>query len=99
MPTSRWKFDAKILRHAMLVCSESNKRGGGSAILKEHKRKLATDSKQGFRLRIERMPMWPNIAFGADGIQQTLTGVLIILMNIEVLPLPFRLPGFVHQSL
>jgi hypothetical protein len=43
------------------------------------------------------MPVWPDVAVDPDGVEQTLTGILIALVNIQVLSLPWRLPCLGNQ--
>ena len=67
-------------------------------VVKPDKRENAADSDKVLGFRIERMAMRANITAGSYRIEEPLAVLVMAAMNIQVLPLPNRPPGLVHQG-
>lgn len=90
MPRSWRQFDA-WRNIAEQLSTEQDDPLWSSIIVEQDKRKLPFYRKQCFGFGVQRMPVWTNIALGSYRVEQALTGILIALVNIQVLSLPRRL--------
>lgn len=90
MPRSRGQFNAR--RHvAKQLRTEHADLLRISMIVEYDERELPFYREQRFGLRVERMPVRAYVAIGPYCVEQTLAGILIALVNIQVLSLPRRL--------
>lgn len=86
---SRWRqFHARTAAQAL--GAEARDGLDCALVIEYHQYEQSPDRKDGFGLGIEGMPVRADVAVASDRIQEALTRIFIILMNIEVLPLPWR---------
>lgn len=97
MPRAGRKFDACRDFLAKQLRAERADLLRCAPLIEDDQRELPFHRKQRFRFRVQGMPVWPDVAVDPDGVEQTLTGILIALVNIQVLSLPWRLPCLGNQ--